>query len=306
MNGLKYGLTIQNYWIALLKGDRGLELTTAIPPNALRVTHLEAGAFARPLNGSMHSKTCPHAIWAQAQVGRYEIACGDGRYCNLREGEAFLVPAHLPLRITHYGSPRRGYRMQVRWLHLQFTLYDSIDVVALLDLPLRVPRQHCAALGCIAKELLAQSPSGAGGIVDLAQRQALGWEALAHLAALGSLRPGAGVMLQHQARFKPVVDYMDAHLAERLTVSRLAGEANLSVPQFHALFRKAFGTAPMKYLKNRRLAVACRLLSETALPLSEIASQTGFCNAFHLSRDFRRAFGKPPGRWRREYDQQLV
>ncbi|MCF7849150.1 MAG: helix-turn-helix domain-containing protein, partial [Kiritimatiellales bacterium] len=63
---------------------------------------------------------------------------------------------------------------------------------------------------------------------------------------------------------------------------------------------------PMEYLKQLRLAEACRLLVGTDLSLKEVAADTGFCNQFHFSRDFCKAFGKPPGRWRREYDPKLV
>ena len=46
-------------------------------------------------------------------------------------------------------------------------------------------------------------------------------------------------------------------------------------------------------------------LTGANVPLRSIAERTGFCSEFHLSREFRRVFGKPPGRWRREDDATI-
>ena len=42
------------------------------------------------------------------------------------------------------------------------------------------------------------------------------------------------------------------------------------------------------------------LLRNTDRPLSEIAGQTGFCNAAYLANVFHRETGMPPGAWRKD------
>ncbi len=114
-------------------------------------------------------------------------------------------------------------------------------------------------------------------------------------------------MLLHQHdRLAVIIRHMTDHLGDRLAVEDLAAKACLSAPRFHAWFRQLTGQAPMEYFKQLRLSEAGRLLITGDRSLRDVAERTGFCNEFHFSRDFRRAYGKPPGRWRREYPPGLA
>ena len=62
-------------------------------------------------------------------------------------------------------------------------------------------------------------------------------------------------------------------------------------------FRACFGTSPYNYLVMRRLQRA-RLLLREGVSLAEAAFACGFADQSHLTRQFRRAFGVTPGRWR--------
>lgn len=95
---------------------------------------------------------------------------------------------------------------------------------------------------------------------------------------------------------------MKEHLSDNLTVLDIARHANMSEPHFYSFFRRHMGRSPMRHLKYFRLARVCSLLAAGDTPLRVVAKETGFCNEFHLSREFSRQFGKPPGTWRRDYD----
>lgn len=62
-------------------------------------------------------------------------------------------------------------------------------------------------------------------------------------------------------------------------------------------FRAAFGTSPYNYLVMRRLQQARRWLLQGA-PLAETAFACGFADQSHFTRQFHRAYGVTPGRWR--------
>jgi AraC-like DNA-binding protein len=251
---------------------------------------------------SVHSKTCQHIIFAQALQGHYEITCGDGRQAVLTPGEAFLTGSNVPLRITHCGDPEDGFRMRARWLHLRCLVYGGIDVATLLDLPLRVSCEECAPFGSIIDELRGGHPeSGSANPLLFSMRwQEQAFRALRFLCELAPLRSDAHLILRDKDRFGNVLRCMRENLAGGLTVADLSENACLSVPRFHAWFKHLAGRSPMEYFKQMRLAEACRLLVRNDLAIKEVAERTGFCNEFHLSRDFRRAFGKPPGQWRRD------
>lgn len=277
-----------------------------IPARELRLELCCAGSFNSVKDGTIHSKTCPYTILAQAVQGSYEISCDDRRHEVLREGDAFLTGANLPLRITHHGNPDCGYRMRARWVHLHITLFGLVDVTSLLDLPLRVSKRQCEPFGEIIEELLKLPSSQSKPLCDVARQQELAFRTLGLLCELAPMRSESLSILQQTNRFCPVLNYMEAHLSKKLTVAELAKHACMSVPHFHAFFRQFMSRSPMKHLKYLRLSKACSLLASGDSTLQSIAEQTGFCNEFHLSREFRRVFGKPPGAWRRDYDQTLV
>lgn len=92
-------------------------------------------------------------------------------------------------------------------------------------------------------------------------------------------------------------DYLDARLAEDVSLDDLAREAALS--RFHLLrvFRRATGMTPHAYLVNRRVARARTLLA-SGRDLAETALDSGFFDQSHFTRVFKRYTGLTPGQYR--------
>ncbi len=99
-------------------------------------------------------------------------------------------------------------------------------------------------------------------------------------------------------RLKRVVEFIDAHLGEGLTVEALANEACLSPFHFARAFKAATGTSPHRYLTDRRVDTAKSLIAEGRLPLAEIANLCGFSSQSHFTRCFKRIVGATPGTYR--------
>lgn len=99
-------------------------------------------------------------------------------------------------------------------------------------------------------------------------------------------------------RLQRVLDYIDTHLGEPLTIAMLANVACLSPYHFARAFRAATGTAPHRYLTDRRIEHAKFLIAEGRHPLAEIAEICGFSSQAHLARWFKRIVGTTPGEYR--------
>ena len=196
--------------------------------------------------------------------------------------------------------------MRARWVHFRFTLFSALDVSDFLDLPLRVEAADCEPFGPIIDHLLLVEPGAAETLGGVAKRHAAAWHLLDRLTDVAPLRADASALLRQKDRLVPALDYMETHLADKVVVEYLADIVHMSVPHFHAFFRRCMGRSPMTHLKRLRLAGAARLLLRDNAPLEEVAGATGFCNAYHLSREFRRYFGKPPGTWRKEHDRTMA
>jgi AraC-like DNA-binding protein len=83
-------------------------------------------------------------------------------------------------------------------------------------------------------------------------------------------------------------------------VEQLAGACNLSRSAFAAQFLARVGKPPGAYLTHVRLDAATRLLLETSLPVGVIAQNVGYTSEAAFSRAFKRRYGTPPARWRRD------
>ena len=68
-------------------------------------------------------------------------------------------------------------------------------------------------------------------------------------------------------------------------------------------FKAYFGVTPFKWLREARLNKASQLLKETALPVSQISVQVGYCDSNNFSTAFRREFQKSPYCYRKETTQ---
>ena len=100
-------------------------------------------------------------------------------------------------------------------------------------------------------------------------------------------------------RFAGLIDWMRDHLAEPLTVERLADHAAMSPRNFARAFTTETGTTPARAVERLRLEMARTAVETTPAPLDRIAESTGFRDPGRMRRAFLRAFGQPPGSLRR-------
>ena len=95
-----------------------------------------------------------------------------------------------------------------------------------------------------------------------------------------------------------VIDYVERNHASRITVADLAERAGYTVRTLERLFQKRFNMSPFAYLKRVRLNGACRLLTQTNLPIAQIATDTGFCDQSYMTKEFARLMRITPQAYR--------
>ena len=102
-------------------------------------------------------------------------------------------------------------------------------------------------------------------------------------------------------RLKRVLQYVDDHLAAKITLQDLATVAGLSRMHFAAQFRAAVGMRPHEYLLKRRIERAEELLKQARVSLVEVALTVGFQTQAHFTTVFKRFAGDTPYQWRSAY-----
>ena len=95
-----------------------------------------------------------------------------------------------------------------------------------------------------------------------------------------------------------LLQWMQANLAQPLTVAQLAGRACMSPRTFARRFADVTGTTPQRWLTGQRILLAQELLEETGETVDAIAEQTGFGTAMLLRHHFRAWRGTTPSAYR--------
>lgn len=95
---------------------------------------------------------------------------------------------------------------------------------------------------------------------------------------------------------------IDAFIRQRLdqpiSVADMAAQVYISPSHFHALFKQVSGYSPHQYLLRARVAEALRLISQTSMPLCEVASRCGFSSQSALTHAVRGQSGQTPRKLR--------
>ena len=119
---------------------------------------------------------------------------------------------------------------------------------------------------------------------------------LSEIFLLAQYEPG--LVAELDPRVRTSLDAMAIKLEGHVTVAELSANVNLSPSRFAHLFRSQVGLSPVRALRLMRLRRAALQLQYTNDPITRIAERTGFSSGAELSREFRRAFGVSPRRYR--------
>jgi len=94
-----------------------------------------------------------------------------------------------------------------------------------------------------------------------------------------------------------MMTFVRHHIAEPLTVARVAESARCSETTAQRLFARHVGESMQSWIRRMRLREAAALLRTTGLRVSEVAQLVGYSDPLYFSRAFRRAYGVAPSRF---------
>jgi len=103
----------------------------------------------------------------------------------------------------------------------------------------------------------------------------------------------------YDPRLAQSIRLMEQHVDRPLTMAAIAKRTGATPRTLENIFRRSIGETPGAYYLRLRLGVARRLVTDTRVPMADIAGRAGFSSAAAFSRAFSRAFGEAPMRLRR-------
>jgi AraC-like DNA-binding protein len=88
------------------------------------------------------------------------------------------------------------------------------------------------------------------------------------------------------------------------TIAELARDVGVSRTVLSERFRHFLGEPPIAYLTRWRLRLGARALATTSRGVAQIASEVGYESEAAFNRAFKREYGRPPARYRKEIAEQ--
>lgn len=140
---------------------------------------------------------------------------------------------------------------------------------------------------------LVQRGQGIGSMEELLMSTLLLLQPSNHHAELVLPKEQAG---KHVV--KDALDFLEAHLSERITMDDIARNVHMSVRSIQQGFREELATTPMLYLRNRRLERAHEDLTDVipsdGVTVTDIAARWGFTHLSNFAVLYKKRWGESP------------
>lgn len=132
-------------------------------------------------------------------------------------------------------------------------------------------------------------------------------DSLSEMAIEGLSRALVAAVVRHQqsdeATAPPWLDRAVAiasvKFAEPIGVTAIAKRVGVHPNHVARMFKARLGCTVGEFIRRKRTEAVCLLLTESTLPLANVAYQAGFCDQSHMTRVFRDATGYTPAEYRR-------
>jgi len=211
----------------------------------------------------------------------------------LRKGSAVVIPAGM----AHEYASSAEHPWSIYWWHMKGEqAADFFPEAGRQPEPILVPVGESLKIVGLFDECyeLLQKGYSLRSIIYVSQLAG-------HLAAIlgfSQLQTPAGRQQRNKHDIERTIKYMAGHLEDNVTLKDLAAEANLSVPHFTQMFKKATGYPPVDYYLRLKIQLACQHLDLTAQSIKEISQRLGFEDPYYFSRLFKKIMGKSPSGYR--------
>jgi AraC family transcriptional regulator len=230
-------------------------------------------------------------------LGRYDAGGRPMRFS--RFGPLSITPADIPLSVRSPGAPPRRLiscridRERFRTATGLGGEWDDAELAACLDVrgePIK------AGLRRLARE--AEAPGFASDLLVEGLGLTMMAEIARYLRHARDRSPGLRSGLAPW-QLRRIADAVESLSDNPPSLSDLAGLCGISPRHLMRAFKQSTGRTITEHVETVRLRHAMRLLSDTDLPLGDIARQLGFAASSGFSHAFRRAIGEPPSVFRR-------
>ncbi len=139
---------------------------------------------------------------------------------------------------------------------------------------------------------------------ELRVRNAMSDLWLALWEQMAALPPENAAPHRSDDTIKHLMTYIYEHYAEKISIEELAAAAYLSKRECFRVFRERLHTSPGEYIREYRLQMACRMLTQTAETVSAIGYACGLGSGSYFGKTFRESLGCTPLEYRQTWQDR--
>lgn len=104
-------------------------------------------------------------------------------------------------------------------------------------------------------------------------------------------------------KIEAIVDFIESHLNQDLTLSYVAERMNLSSYYLSKIFKKELGVNFVKYVTERKMDKAKELLKDNEIPIVNIAFEIGYPEPSYFTKVFKKVENMTPSQYRNQYSR---
>jgi AraC-like DNA-binding protein/quercetin dioxygenase-like cupin family protein len=281
----------------------------AAPP--VSVLRFPADELAEAHRGEQHAHVHDFLVLAYFERGAGTLRLG-AREWTLSSGDAFVIAPGEVVRLSGHdpGRPAEGWGVffppeliaaeplggSLGW-RAHPLLYRFAGRAADGAQRLPVPAAERAAWSQRVRAIEDELRQPRDGSAEAA---------LAHLtlllvsAARISVDIGQDLRQHREPLLAAVFEFIEAHYAEPISLAAVAAEVGLTPGHLTTVVRRKTGRSVQRWITERRMAEARRLLRETGLTVEAVAARTGYRQPSFFIKQFRRDHAVTPAAWRNQ------
>ena len=108
-----------------------------------------------------------------------------------------------------------------------------------------------------------------------------------------------------QERLNMIRIYVICNVSRDISLDDVVRHVGMNKSAFCVFFKQTMGKTFITYLNEYRIELACQLLKQKNMSISEICYHVGFTNIPHFNRVFKKTIGSSPSKYRYSFNPEL-
>jgi AraC family L-rhamnose operon regulatory protein RhaS len=107
-----------------------------------------------------------------------------------------------------------------------------------------------------------------------------------------------GILSEDDTTFSLITEYLNEHFSDEISLESLTKKFNINRNKLNSIFLYNTSKTCLNYLMDLRIDMAKIILSNTGIPISEVAGRVGYSDSNYFTKIFKKQTGFTPSAYR--------